>query len=405
MGKVIKTNDFLIGANSSKVSDYREYQKEQMQSKIDSEFEMATDVFKVGYESIVGSNSFSDITARLERVLTPDKNAYIGDDYLKILPSSVDIDFRIGARFTYNNDYWLCFNTDNITSITKSGILRRCNSSLKWRDEYGNILEEPCVIDYFKFTYTYNNVDFDKTMRLGGNQRFVVLQENENSLKIKRDMRFIFNDMAWRVANVEKTTHKGLIEISAEEHQFNEDYDDMVNRIADNIVSGDYSIVASTGDFSLNIGDSETVVYNVYKSANIVPESCTLTSSDEEIISIDGNNVTALSEGFAFVTIALDANPLISATIAIEVKAANATAHIVGEDITRFGGTYRYLVENNISTIYDFSCVDNTIKITRIDNFSCDVTVPATAKSFILVAEGENGDILTKEIGIRSMWT
>lgn len=120
MGKVIKTNDFLIGANSSKVSDYREYQKEQMQSKIDSEFEMATDVFKVGYESIVGSNSFSDITARLERVLTPDKNAYIGDDYLKILPSSVDIDFRIGARFTYNNDCWLCFNTDNITSITKS---------------------------------------------------------------------------------------------------------------------------------------------------------------------------------------------------------------------------------------------------------------------------------------------
>jgi hypothetical protein len=380
VGKVIKTNDFLIGANSSKVSDYREYQKEQMQSKIDSEFEMATDVFKVGYESIVGSNSFSDITARLERVLTPDKNAYIGDDYLKILPSSVDIDFRIGARFTYNDDYWICFNTDNITSITKSGILRRCNSSLKWRDEYGN-------------------------MRLGGNQRFVVLQENENSLKIRRDMRFIFNDMAWRVANVEKTTHKGLIEISVEEHQFNEDYDDMANRIADNIISGIYSIIVSTGDFSLNIGDSETIVYNVYKSANIVPESCTLTSSDEEIISIDGNNITALSEGLAFVTIALDANPLISATIAIEVKAANATAHIVGEDITRFGGTYRYLVENNISTIYDFSCVDETIKITKINNFSCDVTVPATAKSFILVAEGDNGDILTKEISIRSMWT
>jgi hypothetical protein len=136
-----------------------------------------------------------------------------------------------------------------------------------------------------------------------------------------------------------------------------------------------------------------------------VPESCTLTSSDEEIISIDGNNITALSEGLAFVTIALDANPLISATIAIEVKAANATAHIVGEDITRFGGTYRYLVENNISTIYDFSCVDETIKITKINNFSCDVTVPATAKSFILVAEGDNGDILTKEISIRSMWT
>lgn len=405
MGKVIKTSDFLISASSSKVSDYREYQKEQMQSKIDSEFEMATDVFKVGYESIVGSNSFSNITARLERVLTPDKNAYIGDDYLKILPSSVDIDFRIGARFAYNDDYWICFNTDNITSITKSGILRRCNSSLKWRDEYGNILEEPCVIDYFKFTYTYNNVDFDKTMRLGGNQRFVVLQENENSLKIRRDMRFIFNDMAWRVANVEKTTHKGLIEISVEEHQFNEDYDDLTNRIADNIISGIYSIIVSTGDFSLNIGDSETIVYNVYKSANIVSENCTLTSSDDEIISINGNNVTALSEGLAFVTIALDANPLISATITIEVKAADATAHIVGEDITRFGGTYRYLVENNISNIYDFSCVDNTIKITKINNFSCDVTVPATAKSFILVAEGDNGDILTKEISIRSMWT
>lgn len=286
MGRILSKNEILLKSNSSStVSDnYIDYQKEIIQMKHDSDFDFATTKQTIQKEEIIGSRSYVDVVARVEKIIIPDKGIYVGDDYRKLLFKELDEEVVLGQKFYFSNIYWLCYNTDNILTPTVSCLIRRCNENLRWIEPDGTEYEEPCVIDYFKFSFTNNNVYFDKQMRLGTNQRFIVVQDNADTRLVHRDMRFIIDDTAWRVTNIERTTHNGLIEMTISEHQLNPVLDDTTNDIA--YTELDPVETVPTGTSPYLSGDSITNFSGTYIYTVINPAvgSYTFACSDSSFI-------------------------------------------------------------------------------------------------------------------------
>jgi hypothetical protein len=78
-----------------------------------------------------------------------------------------------------------------------------------------------------------SNVYEDKEVRRGDGFRYIWMQANVNTLKFKRDNRFVFDGRAWRVVEYDTLTHQGLQILTVEEHQINEVNDNELLNIPD----------------------------------------------------------------------------------------------------------------------------------------------------------------------------
>jgi hypothetical protein len=68
-------------------------------------------------------------------------------------------------------------------------------------------------------------------MKTGENLHYITLQNNTDTVKLKRDKRLIIGDRAYQIVNYDDLTKYGLYMITLEEHQVNEDLDDITNHI------------------------------------------------------------------------------------------------------------------------------------------------------------------------------
>lgn len=405
MGKVIKNDLAMMNSLSSKNdgTNYLDYQKSIVGAKHDNDFMFASDIFPVKKEYPVGSGVFKDIIARVQRITIPDKAQFLGDDYRKLLFKELNEPVEVGYKFILDNDKWVCYNTDNMGAITKTCHIRRCNSSLRWKNKYGAIEEEPCVVDYFKFTFTNNSIEFDKQMRLGGNLRLLIVQANSKTNTFERDMRFIFNGLSWRITNMERLGHDGLIEITVEEHQVDKTSDSMVERVADFNSPSKYSIKVDSNRMTLAVGESNTVAYKVMYDGTETNEKCVFESSSILLLSFNENTVTGIAEGQAKIRVSLENSYNIYTEIDVIINELDETSYIFGVDQTKFSGVYSYVVNNPVDPFYTFRSDDKTVSILQTDEKSCTVKMPTTKKSFVLMAVGGT-ETLSKTIDIRSMW-
>lgn len=405
MGRVIRNDIASLSSVSSKLteSNYNEYQKTLIDAKHEADFLFATDVIEVKKEFPFTSGIYINTLARAQRITIPDKAEYLGDDFRKLLFKSLEEVVEVGYKFKIDNEDWLCYNTDNIGAITKSAYVRRCNATLKWKNKYGAIVSEPAFVGYFKFAQTTNTIEFDKQMRLGGNLRLAVLQANEKTDDIVKDMRFIFDNLAFRVTNVTRLTHKGLVEVSLEEHLINKITDSATLEVADYNAPTKFDIIVESGHDSIYIGEVDTVSYKVLYDGVEVSEDCIIESSDDLIVSVNNNIITGVSVGSAIVTVYLVNNENIKTQINVSVKEVVADAFISGQDIVRFGGSYQYFIENNTDSDYEFSISSSDVYIEKVDELSCVIKAPNKVINFVITATGDT-EILTKNISVRSMW-
>lgn len=405
MGRVIRNDTASLSSVSSKLteSNYNEYQKTLIDAKHEADFLFATDVIEVKKEFPFTSGVYINTLARAQRITIPDKAEYLGDDFRKLLFKSLEEVVEVGYKFKIDNEDWLCYNTDNIGAITKSAYVRRCNATLKWKNKYGTIVSEPAFVGYFKFAQTTNTIEFDKQMRLGGNLRLAVLQANEKTDDIVKDMRFIFDNLAFRVTNVTRLTHKGLVEVSLEEHLINKITDSATLEVADYNAPTKFDIIIESGHDSIYIGEVDTVSYKVLYDGVEVSEDCIIESSDDLIVSVNNNIITGVSVGSAIVTVYLVNNENIKTQINVSVKEVVADAFISGQDIVRFGGSYQYFIENNTDSDYEFSVSSSDVYIEKVDELSCVIKAPNKTINFVITATGDT-ETLIKNVSVRSMW-
>lgn len=147
--------------------------------------------------------------------------------------SAGDIVFR-----TKLNQYWLCTGVDPNDLYCK-GFIEMCNTTLKWVDDLGVIRSYPAVFYYG--TKANFGVYSDRIMTVPDGRRQVVVQENEHTRKIRRDMRFIFGHSVFKVIDFDYVSDEGLVNINLKDDMFNNETDnlelgiaDYYNRIKDN---------------------------------------------------------------------------------------------------------------------------------------------------------------------------
>ena len=405
MGRVIRNDIASLSSVSSKLteSNYNEYQKTLIDAKHETDFLFATDVIEVKKEFPFTSGTYINTLARAQRITIPDKAEYLGDDFRKLLFKSLSEVVEVGYKFKIDNEYWLCYNTDNIGAVTKSAYIRRCNATLKWKNKYGTIISEPAFVGYFKFAQTTNTVEFDKQMRLGGNLRLAVLQANERTDDIVKDMRFMFDNLAFRVTSVTRLTHKGLVEVSLEEHLINKITDSISLEIADYNATTKFDIIVESGHDSIYVGEVDTISYKVLYDGVEVSEDCVVESSDDLIVSVNGNTITGVSIGTAVITVYLSNSEDIKTQFNVSVEDVVADPFISGQDIVRFGGSYQYFIENNTDSDYEFSASSDDVYIAKVDALSCVIKAPNKTIGFTITATGDT-ETITKDIEVRSMW-
>lgn len=199
------------------------------------------------------------------------------------------VQFSVGDYIYWNygeeSTIWLLTSLDKQFTYSVAGKIYKCNITLKWKDIDGNTISYPSALEAFKLSSESTINESGNRFIIGDGKRYISLQRNADTLKLKRNQRFIFDNRAWKIVDLD-TTHE-LIQASLEEHQINASTDDLVNEIADAYI--DTNPIPSTptsgitGDFTLPIGQIGN-----YSIIGSVP-------SDTFIFTVSNNNGTIVS--------------------------------------------------------------------------------------------------------------
>ena len=189
----------IKSAMYSTPSDYknsRQYYNQMLNDKINETYEYSSDTFEIEVEMEPGTMVFEPIVCRVCHAIQPKTGLQRGDDFKELIFFDLNYPKGMGTRYRFDGSIWITNNTDNIKYTTKSNIVTRCNNVLKYIDENGNIIEEPCVIDY---ATKYSNVYYNNILNIPQSTAVVTVQNNENTRRILINDRFIFDSQVYKI--------------------------------------------------------------------------------------------------------------------------------------------------------------------------------------------------------------
>lgn len=342
--------------------------KDDLQQLIDFEFENSSDVYDIEEELIFGTQIFTTTRVKVNHVLSSNPSGTkLGDDYRAFLFQDFTHAKGLGYRYRFNNNIWLCMNSDLYKFVTASTTVRRCNNQLKWKDQYGVIRQEPCVIDY---AYSGTQVDFDQAINIPSGSLVVVVQYNQYTSNIQINDRFIFGKQAFKVKSMndffqnqtgqQNTTPLLYLNVYKDSIA---DGDDLINGIpASNI---DYTISLNTAVINQSIGYTSQLVATVKRNGEVYNTPITWTSSDVGIVTVDNNgNVSLIANGNCVISAKMTENNSVIANCNVTVQAvpSNVREVRITPNVSEIlqGKSVAYTVNlyvNNVLTPSTFSFV------------------------------------------------
>lgn len=246
-----------------------------------------------------------------QRVLITNTNIQTNNDDKKI--SSIE-PLKRGDLVDYTERRWLIINEVNgLRYDTYKAVMRYCNYTIKFSVDC-KVYEFPCIIESSTI-----GVSYDSKMVLPNDLIKVTVQENTDTLKIKRDQRFIKLGSAWNVIGID-WTQQGLITFTCEIDQISVN-DDLVNEIADKC-NKTYTIEILNGaNSSININGTLQLNVKVTENGSVVTLPVVYESSDNTIATVDNNGlVSGVTTGIATITVSLVDDPSIQDSINIKVE-------------------------------------------------------------------------------------
>jgi hypothetical protein len=290
--------------------------KTRLQELVNKQFSIASSYFTILEEDprfpLARPTVWIDTETRINHMINVDSGVKLGDDWRELIFKDMEHARPVGKKYFFDNFTWITINSDTYRYPTASTNIRRCNWTLKWYNDKGVLIQEPCIVDYVKMIGSAMGVLDGKQVREGTYDRFIYMQLNEETEKIKRDDRFFVDDIVFRVTKYDRIAHRGLIELSLDEHQVNLEVDDVVNFIADYTIRPpvDNSNVGTTEIFigPSTISTGANMQWEIYKKVNGVVKTDTYTfsiisGSGASIISSTGNTVVltaGLTQGLTF---------------------------------------------------------------------------------------------------------
>lgn len=424
MGKLLDNRLNIINAALSTNSTYKktpsEYFKNTLQDKINIEFENASTLNTIQEELIPGTNIYTDVQVRIEHVVKNELGQKLGDDYRGLIFKNMDHIYGLGYRYQFSNNTWITVFSDYYKFPTASTTIRRANYTLKWINDVGKIIEEPCIIDYFKLSPS-NNVEDKQYIRTGSNIRYVHFQNNSETYKLIRDKRFIIDRRAYRCIDFDSVTFSstlpGLYILTLEEHQFNASTDLLYadgTGIANYYGNTAYTIDITNLDISISSGNTAQLNWVVKYGGTIVTDKTVVfSSSNTSVATVDSSGlVTGVSNGSCAITASLQDNNAIYDTINISVVSSpsqNIVEQISGADSISNGLTSDYSIYKYIDSViqadtYTWSITGDASIVSYDGNYA---TVQANSNIGTCILQAQNnisGSIFTKTITLTDMW-
>lgn len=226
-----------------------------------------------------------------------------------------DLKFQIGDFITFEygkipNSTWLIESFNYQHTFDAKGRILECNNVLKYRNN--NIVTSvPCV---FMDNVTYTNFSNKGTDRVvEPNAEIIIMtQQNSDTNFVKKNKRFIFNDLVYAVKQTIRSLNSNFLKIMMYEVPQQKE-DDFVNGIAwngEDILPDPKTETLLTPEV-YEISEGETQHYEIYRYVDSVAQTDNFTitainvPTDKYILTIiDGNKFDVKCE------LAYDKNPL-----------------------------------------------------------------------------------------------
>ena len=286
---------------------------------------------EIQYEAHYGQRDFIPIPmVRVDSVVNYNTGIQVGDDY-KVFIFKPDFPVKpyMGMKFKWGRNYYLVINTNNNGSLSISAEVRRCNNTLRFFDDNGNKIYEPCIVDaILRFT---NNND-TMTIVTGKAEQYVWCQRNKRTRSIKPNDRFLFGVPEQRIGfrlyvgglgnSLNTITgdddSPSLTQFYMEEYEIDFQQDDIINGFAD-AERFSYSIDISENSTYLDQGVSMPLKATLYRGKDVVDKNIVWSSDDEDIVSIKDGVINAVSAGETTIYAYMKDNPSIFGSMLITV--------------------------------------------------------------------------------------
>lgn len=323
----------------------------------------------------------------------------------------LEIGLEKGVLFRWDENDWILlkkmFRPDQPGF---NGIAYRCTGFLKWIDKDTKELHiQPAYIRSGRITNAVG-VTPDVT-RIFDNIRmhdtdWNMVAATQKKLDFHPEMRFIINGQAYRVSNVDNVSIDNVSILSLVDDKLL-DTDDIINGIAYDDVY-EYTIKNKlTDDTKLYAGDVMELPVLVLRNGVEVDEDVILTSSDENIIQVDGRRLIGRGLGTAIINVALALNNTISIDIPIEVSEEHTQQevkiYITGDNYIEWGTSQTYMLSDGSPAAFE---VETLSKIRKEISFTENsVTISIKDKysgTFIISADTAQGRV-EKTVYIRTV--
>ena len=295
-----------------KASYYADYA-----AMMDLGFENAPNVVydEIEYEATYGEEDFITIPrVRVDTILNYNTGIILGDDYKTfVFAPEFEIQPYYGMKFRWQGSYWLVINTNSYASLPVSAEVRRCNNVLRFFNEKGERVYEPCIMDY---TLRFANNEDTMTIAIGNGEQKVWCQRNSRTQLIQPNDRFLFGTPEQRVAfrlyaGGVKNYLNGvtmddlsptITEFYVDHYEINPLFDDLENGFA-NAYLNEVTIALNDVEPRMNIGDKD-VVSAIVKRGNTILDNINIEwlSSDNDVVSVSDGVITANALGDAVIT-------------------------------------------------------------------------------------------------------
>lgn len=216
-------------------------------------------------------------------------------DYRYLYFEDCTHDSTRGKYYKFDNNYWLVYESSTNLESLSNCKCRRCNNKLKWIDKNnGSELSYPCILDY-SLSAPSNKIT--KNINTPNSHVTVIVQGNKNTLRIKKNQRFIFNDEVYKfsaINNYMQTDYIGednenvpllFLDCYLDEKQAN---DDFKNDIA-NTDNYNYEIKISEESFEQKKGFKGILNATIIKNGKEVNREVTWKTSNNDIVTINQN--------------------------------------------------------------------------------------------------------------------
>lgn len=170
------------------------------QELINEDFECSPNWYQdIEQEVEFGSLEFKKIDARINQIMDSKVGDRINDDYRKIIFRDLSFKPELGSRYKFDNNIWIVYSIDNIKSVHSSCYIRRCNNTINLQDKYGNIHQEPCIID---IKPTKSGVTEQEYMSTPVARQVLMYQYNEWTKPLFVNSRIMFNRQVYKIGSI-----------------------------------------------------------------------------------------------------------------------------------------------------------------------------------------------------------